>query len=91
MKVQQTIALKFVRLIPLRLRKFLTIAAAGAFYHLSLKHRLIAIHNLMRAFPEKPIDEIIKIARRSYLSFALVAAEFIDIPYINKSNLQKLK
>jgi KDO2-lipid IV(A) lauroyltransferase len=89
LKVQQTIVLKLVRLIPLKLRKFITVAVAGAFYHLSRKHRLIAIHNLMRAFPEKPVAEIIKIARRSYFSFAIVAAEFVDIPYLNRDNLQK--
>ncbi len=87
--MQQTIALKLVRLIPLRLRKLLTCTLAGAFYHLSLKHRLIAIHNLMRAFPEKSLREITQIAKRSYLSFAIVAAEFIEIPYINKDNLHK--
>ncbi len=87
--MQQTIAFKLVRLIPLILRKFCTIALGGAFYHLSLKHRLIAIHNLMRAFPEKHLGEIKKIARSSYLSFAIVAAEFIEIPYINKYNLHK--
>ncbi len=87
--MQQTIALKLVRLIPLRLRKFFTVALAGAFYHLSLKHRLIAIHNLMRSFPEKSLREITRIARHSYSSFALVAAEFVEIPYINKENLHK--
>ncbi len=87
--MQQTIALKLVRIIPLRLRKLLTCALAGVFYHLSLKHRLIAIHNLMRAFPEKSLPEITIIAKRSYLSFAIVAAEFIEIPYINKDNLHK--
>ena len=87
--MQQTIALKLVRIIPLSLRKFFTIAMAGAFYHLSMKHRLIAIHNLLRSFPEKPIGEIIKIARRSYLSFAIITAEFIEIPYLNKDNLHK--
>jgi len=87
--VQQSIPLKFIRIIPLKLRKFITIALAGAFYHLSLKHRLIAVHNLMRAFPEKPVAEIMQIARRSYFSFAVVAAEFVDIPYLSRDNLQK--
>ena len=66
--VQKSVAVKLVKSIPLGLRRFFTIAIAGAFYHLSLKHRLIAIHNLLRSFPEKPVEEIIKIARSSYLS-----------------------
>lgn len=85
--MQQNIVLKLARIIPLRLRKFFTVAVAGTFYHLSLKHRLIALHNLLRSFPEKPLEEIIKIARGSYLSFALIAAEFADIPRLNKDNL----
>ncbi|MGV8058437.1 MAG: lysophospholipid acyltransferase family protein [Smithellaceae bacterium] len=85
--MQDSITIKFIKSIPLSLRRFFAIALAGAFYHLSPKHRLIAIHNLLSSFPEKPVTEIIKIARESYLSFALVAAEFVDIPYLNKENL----
>ena len=33
------------------------------------------------------MKEIIKIAKESYSSFALVVAEFVDIPYLNKDNL----
>jgi KDO2-lipid IV(A) lauroyltransferase len=85
--VQKSMAIKLVKSIPLSLRKFFTIAVVGAFYHLSRKHRLIAIHNLLRSFPQKPLDEIKKIARQSYTSFALVTAEFVDIAYLNKDNL----
>jgi Kdo2-lipid IVA lauroyltransferase/acyltransferase len=89
LKVQKSIVIKLVKNIPLSLRRFVTIMMACAFYHLSRKHRLIAIHNLMRAFPGKQTSEIIKIAKRSYLSFALVAAEFANIPYLNNVNLHK--
>ena len=89
LKVQKNIAVKLVKSIPLSLRRFFTTAIAEAFYHLSLKHRLIAIHNLLRSFPEKPVEEIIKIAKASYVSFALVAAEFADIAYFKKDNLHK--
>jgi Kdo2-lipid IVA lauroyltransferase/acyltransferase len=89
LKVQNSLFLKVIKNIPLSLRRFFTIALAGAFYHLSRKHRLIAIHNLLRSFPGKPIEEIIKIARRSYSNFALVVAEFTDIPYLNKDNLSR--
>jgi len=63
---------------------------AKLFYYLSLKHRLIAIHNLMRSFPDKSLEEIIKIAKESYLSVALVVFEFCDIPSLNKDNLNQL-
>ena len=92
MKVKELVkpnyfAIKLVKSIPLSLRKIFTVALAYAFYHVSLKHRLIAIHNLTRSFPEKPLKEIIKIAKGSYRSFALVAAEFCDITKLTKDNL----
>jgi lauroyl/myristoyl acyltransferase len=58
------IAIKVVRSIPLSLRKIFTFTLAYVFYHISLKHRLIAIHNVMRSFPEKPLKEIIRIAKK---------------------------
>ena len=88
MKTNLIIAL--VKHIPLSLRKVIACALACAFYHLSLKHRLIAIHNLMRSFPEKTTGEIMIIARGSYRSFSLLAAEFCDIPYLTRNNLDKL-
>lgn len=89
MKVQNSIVVNLVKSIPLSWRRFFSTALAGAFYHLSRKHRLIAIHNLQRSFPEKPAREIIKIAKGSYSSFALVAAEFADIPSLNRDNLSE--
>lgn len=64
-------------------------ALARIFFCLSLKHRLIAVHNLMRAFPEKSLNEILKIAKASCVSFALVVAEFSEILYLNKNNLHR--
>jgi Kdo2-lipid IVA lauroyltransferase/acyltransferase len=89
LKVRKSIVVKLVKIIPLSLRRFIACALAGAFYQLSRKHRLIAIHNLLRAFPEKPIREIVTIAKRSYSSFALVVAEFAEIPYLDKDNLSQ--
>lgn len=87
--MQTNFIIALAKHIPLRLRKFFTLCLANTFYHLSLKHRLIAIHNLTRSFPEKSANEIIKIARGSYRSFAIVTAEFCDIPYLNKDNLHE--
>lgn len=77
------------RLVPLAVRKAIFIALFKLFYHLSPKNRLIALHNLLRSFPEKNTDEIIKIAKDVYRHFAIVAAEFFDMPYINKENIHK--
>jgi KDO2-lipid IV(A) lauroyltransferase len=87
--VQTNFIIELVKHIPLSLRKFFALCLANTFYCLSLKHRLIAIHNLTRSFPEKSANEIIKIARASYRSFAIVIAEFCDIPYLNKNNLHE--
>jgi len=43
----------------------------------------------MRSFPEKSLNEILKIAKASYASFALTLVEFCDILYMNKDNLHK--
>ncbi len=54
------------------------------FYHLGVKNRLIALHNLQRSFPEKDAGEIIRIAKGVYRHFAIVAAEFFDMPRLLK-------
>lgn len=41
----------------------------------------------MRSFPQKNLKEISKIAKGSYRSFALVAADFCDITKLTKDNL----
>jgi KDO2-lipid IV(A) lauroyltransferase len=85
--MDKRLIIKVTKRIPLSLRKFLFTTMAGFFYYLSRKHRLIAIHNLQRSFPEKSSGEIQKIARRSYSNFALLAAEFADLTNLNKNNL----
>ena len=76
--------------IPISIRRVIAFFMARLFYHLSLKHRLIAIHNLMRSFPGKSLEEIIRIAKASYYSVTLVLVEFYDIPSLNKDNLSQL-
>ncbi len=88
MKVKLIIYL--VGIIPLCIRRVIAFFLAKLFYHLSLKHRLIAIHNLMRSFPDKSLQEIISIAKESYLSAALIVVEFYDIPSLSKENLNQL-
>ena len=83
------IGLVLIRYIPLGLRRLFAVLLAEFGYRLSLKHRLIALHNLSRSFPDKRSEEIMKIAKKSYRNFSFVVAEFFDIPYLNKSNLHR--
>jgi KDO2-lipid IV(A) lauroyltransferase len=78
-----------VRCIPLFMRKGFFIIVFSIFYHLGAKNRLITLHNLRRSFPEKDSKEIIKIAKGVYRHFAIVAAEFFDMPYITRENIHK--
>ena len=89
-KSKTTSILLFVfRYIPRSIRKEWFITVFSLFYHLGFKNRLITLHNLQRSFPEKNLKEIIRIAKGVYRHFAIVAAEFFDMPYINKENIHK--
>ena len=76
-------------LIPLGIRKIIFESFFWLFYHLSVKHRLIALSNLRRAYPEKDMEEIARIAKGFYRHLAIVAAEFFELPSITKQNLDK--
>jgi KDO2-lipid IV(A) lauroyltransferase len=78
---------KLIQYIPSGARRRLADLLAGALYNLSFKHRLIAMHNLMRSFPEKSLPEIKNILRKSYSSFAVVVSDFFDIPSLKKEKL----
>jgi KDO2-lipid IV(A) lauroyltransferase len=78
------IILACFRTLPLPFRRWLFTGMFNLFYYLSAKHRLIALHNLARAFPEKPMSELKQIARGVYRSLGLVAAEFSEIPSLTK-------
>ncbi len=84
-----TFIIALFRLIPLGVRRILFKSMAVLFYYSSPKQRLIAMHNLMRAFPEKPLPELVGIAKRAYRSIGILAAEFFEIPYITKENIDK--
>jgi KDO2-lipid IV(A) lauroyltransferase len=89
-KTKTTSILLFVfRCIPLVVRKGFFRIVFSIFYHLVSKSRLIVLHNLQRSFPEKNSKEIIKIAKGVYRHFAIVTAEFFDMPYITKENIHK--
>jgi KDO2-lipid IV(A) lauroyltransferase len=75
------------RLVPARLRIRIFVGLFLAFYHLSARRRLVAIHNLKRAFPEKSMAEIVSIVKGVYRNMAIVAAEFFDIPGLTAERL----
>ncbi len=75
--------------VPNAVRKGIFLTIFFLFYHLGTKNRIITLHNLMRSFPEKNTDEIIKIAKGVYRHFAIVAAEFFDMPYISRKKIHK--
>lgn len=83
------IILFLFRCIPLWLRKKFFIALSQILYHVLPKRRLITLHNLRSAYPEKDIKEIIQIARGVYRHIGIVAAEFFELPYITKDNLHE--
>lgn len=76
--------------IPTPLRKALFTGLFLLFYHLVPRQRLIAAHNLRRAFPEKSDDEILRIVRGVYRNMGIMAAEFFDIPLLTKENIGEL-
>lgn len=78
------IILGIIVAIPLATRKGLFRALARLFYYLSPRQRLIAIHNLQCAFPEKGMTEIVALTRKVYHHLAIVAAEFFEIPSLRK-------
>ncbi len=77
------------RIVPLRIKRGLAVGMSRLAYHLLHKHKLIALHNLTRSFPEKSLDENLRIIKNSYASFAMVFAEFLRISYLDKNNLQR--
>lgn len=79
--------LKVFGYLPLGVRKSFFTVLAVIYYHLFPRHRLIAIHNLKTSFPEKDMAEIIMLARKAYRNIAVVAAEFFDIPRLNRDNI----
>ncbi len=77
------------RCVPLPIRKLFFKSLLMLFYHTVAKHRLIALHNLRCAFPEKDVEELIRIAKGVYRNLAITAAEFFDLPSITKENLHE--
>jgi len=75
------------RAVPRGLRKRLFTGLFDLFYLLSPRQRLIAIHNLKCAFPEKDLKEIQGIARGVFRTMGIVASEFFDIPGLSRETI----
>ena len=89
-KTRTTSILLFVfRCVPLSVRKGFFKIFFWLFYHLGSKNRLIVMHNLQHSFPEKSVRELVKIAKGVYRHFAIVAAEFFNLPSITKENIHQ--
>jgi KDO2-lipid IV(A) lauroyltransferase len=84
------IILKFFGAIPRKLRIGLFAGMFRLFYHLSPKQRLITIHNLRCAFPEKNMVEIKNIARGAYRTLGITVADFFEIPSLTRDNIGNL-
>lgn len=84
-----SILLRCGQCVPLCVRKLFFKSLFGLFYRVSLKHRLIALHNLRRAFPEKKMEELMAIAKGVYRSEAITIAEFFSLPSITPRNLHE--
>lgn len=89
MSLKLKIGLWIFRVVPLAVRRAVFSGLAGLGYRLSVKHRLIVLHNLTRAFPEKSPAEIERIAKASYRSFGRVVAEFSEITKLNPDNVHQ--
>lgn len=77
-------------LIPLWLRKGFFVVLWRLFYHLSSRQRFIAFHNLRMAFPDKSMEEIVRITKGVYRNLAIICAEFCDLPRMNRTRLNRL-
>jgi Kdo2-lipid IVA lauroyltransferase/acyltransferase len=68
-----------LKLIPLRWELVFSIPLGGLLYRVNRKRRLIAIENLQKAFPEKPMSEIISLARKVYVNLVSIFFEFMHL------------
>ena len=83
------IILIFFKAIPLPLRKALFCGVFRLVYHILTKQRVITLHNLKCAFPEKEMPELIRIAKGAYRHLAVVMSEFFEIPWLTRETYRK--
>jgi len=81
------IAMILCYIFSLPLRRIVLKGVAGLASQVLFKHKLIAMHNLSRSFPDKSTKELQQILKKSCAGFATLFAEFPEILNINKDNL----
>jgi len=75
--------------IPLPLRRIFFVGLCRLFYLVVPRQRMITLHNLQRAYPEKSLEEITAIAKGAYRHLGFMAADFFEIPWIDRGNLHR--
>ena len=75
--VKERLIINSLRHVPVSLRRSFAVFIARLFFHLSLKHRLIAIHNLIRSFPDKSLKEIISWRKNHMQALLLLLPIFL--------------
>ena len=76
-------------MLPLFIKRSVAVSLSRVAYYLLQKHKLIALHNLTRSFPEKSLTENLQIIKDTYACFALTFVEFLQILYLHRGNLHR--
>ncbi len=95
MKIEKPLGLRYrlplrmLEMIPLPIRAFLFEMLLLIVWAADGKHRRIARVNLRIAFPEMDDKEATRIIRRCYVQLGTSAAEFIEIPRMDRAYVEK--
>lgn len=84
------IATKLINLLSHRLLVVFGKCFGSVLYLISGKRRKITLENITASFPEKSLDEIKSIAKKSYQNFAITIFEFIHFNSWDKKDIQNL-
>ena len=77
------------RIAPRPLKRIFAVCMSRVAYYFMHTHKLIALHNLSRSFPDKSTDELLQIIKETYANFALTFVEFPSIVRLNKKNIHR--
>lgn len=81
--------LRLLEAIPLRARAALFESVMGCLWAIDARHRRVGRVNLRIAFPEMDDREISRILRACYLRMGTSAAEFIELPRIDRAYIER--
>ncbi len=79
----------FIQLLPLRLALWFGRGLGTFVFYVVRIRRRVAVENLLRVFPEKPLREINRIARQTYVNFGQNIIEFMRLPKASPEVLAK--